>query len=148
MEKHFIDPEILSVFLILKVFPCTTQIALFLAKTAPCPGRSMKVKLILSPIIRGRMNMMKWSRDDSLTKCFDFSICLQILRINFCKNLGMDYLTELTQYCKITYFRVGLIFREGGMIVKIKPANMKIFKGFSITTLPKMRILDCCKDTI
>jgi hypothetical protein len=30
----------------------------------------------------------------------------------------------------------------GVMIVKIKPANMKIFKGFSITTLPKMRILD------
>jgi hypothetical protein len=28
------------------------------------------------------------------------------------------------------------------MIAKIKPANMKIFKGFSITTLPKTQILD------
>jgi hypothetical protein len=40
MEKHFIDPErseILSLFLIFKVFPCTTQIALFLAKTARRP---------------------------------------------------------------------------------------------------------------
>jgi hypothetical protein len=37
VEKHFIGPkrsEILSVFLI---FPCTMQIALFLAKTAPSP---------------------------------------------------------------------------------------------------------------
>jgi hypothetical protein len=40
----------------------------------------------------------------------------------------------------------GFYFRDGIMIVKIK--HMKIFKGFSITTLPKMRILDCCKDTI
>jgi hypothetical protein len=31
------------------------------------------------------------------------------------------------------------------MIAEIKPANMKIFKGFSIATLPKMRILDCCR---
>jgi hypothetical protein len=28
------------------------------------------------------------------------------------------------------------------MIAEIKPANMKIFNGFSITTLPKTRILD------
>jgi hypothetical protein len=45
-------------------------------------------------------------------------------------------------------FSGGFNFREGVMIVKIKPANMKIFKGFSITTLPKTRILDFCKDTI
>jgi WD40 repeat protein len=43
------------------------------------------------------------------------------------------------------YFRD---FCVGVMIAKIRPANMKIFKGFSITTLPKKRILDCCKDTI
>jgi hypothetical protein len=38
MEKHFIDSkrsEILSVFLILKVFPCTMQIALFWPKLLP-----------------------------------------------------------------------------------------------------------------
>jgi hypothetical protein len=38
---------------------------------------------------------------------------------------------QICKYCKITYFRVGVI------IAKIKPANMKIFKGFSIATLPK-----------
>jgi hypothetical protein len=33
------------------------------------------------------------------------------------------------------------------MIVKINPANMKIIKGFSITTHPKTWILDCCNMT-
>jgi hypothetical protein len=41
MEKHFIEPkrsELRSVFLIfLNIFLAMTQIALFLAKTAPCP---------------------------------------------------------------------------------------------------------------
>jgi hypothetical protein len=35
-------------------------------------------------------------------------------------------------YCKIT----GTYFCKGVMIAKIKLANMKIFKGFSIATLP------------
>jgi hypothetical protein len=32
-----------------------------------------------------------------------------------------------------------LDFQEGVNIVKIKPADMKIFEGFSITTLPKKK---------
>jgi hypothetical protein len=35
--KHFIDPKSSEILSIFQIFPCTTQIALFLAKTAPCP---------------------------------------------------------------------------------------------------------------
>jgi hypothetical protein len=39
------------------------------------------------------------------------------------------------KYCKITYFHiVGFIFTRVLRLQKIKQANMKIFKGFSITT--------------
>jgi hypothetical protein len=38
MGKHFIDPKRSE---ILSVFHCTTQIALFFAKTAPCPQEAL-----------------------------------------------------------------------------------------------------------
>jgi hypothetical protein len=37
MGKYFIDHKSTEILSIFQVFPCTTQIALFLAKTAPCP---------------------------------------------------------------------------------------------------------------
>jgi hypothetical protein len=38
---------------------------------------------------------------------------------------------------KSLIFWRGFDFLVGVMIARIKPANMKIFKGFSVTTLPK-----------
>jgi hypothetical protein len=35
--KHFIDPKMSEILSVFKVFPCTMQISLFMAKTAPCP---------------------------------------------------------------------------------------------------------------
>jgi hypothetical protein len=37
MGKHFIDPKRSEILSVLNFFPCTTQIAIFYAKTAPCP---------------------------------------------------------------------------------------------------------------